>query len=158
MIIFTARVGRYLNTMTRMSSSVWLKILLQVYCLSTHLTQLKGTLTLNSPLPRAAVYMITNHDKLTSAGYKPGPGCGCSECNKLKVLEDKWKCRLGSYNRKFRLNDGSETNKVRTCFWAVYGRVGSGPNNLGMGGCPSYSVEPAVVGWTKRNILHEGAH
>ena len=62
-------------------------------------------------------HMITTHERLISSSHKPGPGCRCAECGKLKTLEDKWICRLGSYHGKFGLNDRNElTNKVRTSY------------------------------------------
>ena len=62
-------------------------------------------------------HMMTTHERLTLARHKPGPGCRCTECGKLKTLEDKWICRLGSYHGRFGLNDRNEiTNKVRSTY------------------------------------------
>ena len=62
-------------------------------------------------------HMMTTHEKLTLAGHQPGPGCRCTECGKLKSLEDKWICRMGSYHGKFGLNERNEiTNRVRATY------------------------------------------
>ena len=62
-------------------------------------------------------HMDTTHEKLTIAGHKPGPGCRCDECGKLKALEDKWICCIGSYHGAFGLNDRNEiTNKIRSTY------------------------------------------
>ena len=39
----------------------------------------------------------TSAQLLDSAGYIGGPQCRCSECSKLKMLEDKWICRLTTF-------------------------------------------------------------
>ena len=60
-------------------------------------------------------HMDTTHEKLTEAIDQAGPGCRCNECGKLKSLEDKWICRVGSYHGIFGLNDRCEiTNNVRS--------------------------------------------
>jgi hypothetical protein len=60
-------------------------------------------------------HMDTTHKKLIEAMHQPGPGCRCTECGKLKSLEDKWICRIGSYHGTYGLNDRDEiTNKVRS--------------------------------------------
>ena len=51
--------------------------------------------------------MLTSHVKLQTAGHQPGPQCRCSECGKLKELEDKWIMRMGTYEGKG-LNDRNE--------------------------------------------------
>ena len=59
-------------------------------------------------------HMDTTHEKLAAANHKPGPGCRCKECGKLKSLEDKWICRMGTYHGRYGLNDRCEiTNQVR---------------------------------------------
>ena len=63
-------------------------------------------------------HMDTTHKKLIEAMHQPGPGCRCTECGKLKSLEDKWICRIGSYHGTYGLNDRDEiTNKVRSQYW-----------------------------------------
>ena len=62
-------------------------------------------------------HMTTNNTKLRAAGHEKGAGCRCEECEKLKSLEDKWICRLGSYHGQWGLNERNEiTNKVRTTY------------------------------------------
>ena len=59
-------------------------------------------------------HMDTTNEKLLHSNPKPGPGCRCDECRKLKSMEDKWICRMGSYHGVHGLNDRNEiTNKVR---------------------------------------------
>ena len=61
--------------------------------------------------------MTTNNTKLSEADHEKGAGCRCEECEKLKSLEDKWICRLGSYHGQWGLNERNEiTNKVRTTY------------------------------------------
>ena len=52
-------------------------------------------------------YMNTSHVKLQTTGHESGPQCRCDECGKLKILEDKWIMRLGTYEGKG-LNDRNE--------------------------------------------------
>ena len=52
-------------------------------------------------------FMTTSHVKLQAAGHVQGPQCRCTECGKLKDLEDKWIMRLGTYEGKG-LNDRNE--------------------------------------------------
>ena len=42
-------------------------------------------------------FMDTSEEKLTLAGHVGGPKCRCDECQKLKAIEDKWICRMGSF-------------------------------------------------------------
>ena len=46
----------------------------------------------------------TSSETLKKAKHKPGPACGCTECDKLKQLESKWILRLGSIHGQFGLN------------------------------------------------------
>ena len=62
-------------------------------------------------------HMDTNHGRLASAEHQAGPGCRCTECGKLKSLEDKWICRMGTYHGVFGLNERNEiTSKARSGF------------------------------------------
>ena len=36
-------------------------------------------------------------EQLTNVGHQGGAKCRCSECIRLKTVEDKWICRLGSF-------------------------------------------------------------
>ena len=42
-------------------------------------------------------YYDTSASKLLKANHEPGPSCRCSECGQLKLLEDKWIIRLGTF-------------------------------------------------------------
>ena len=50
------------------------------------------------------VLYCTEHE---AAEHIQGPQCRCTECGKLKDLEDKWIMRLGTYEDKG-LNDRNE--------------------------------------------------
>ena len=52
--------------------------------------------------------MDTSPQLLDAAGHTGGPQCRCLECSKLKTLEDKWICRLGSFYGKHGLNSRDE--------------------------------------------------
>ena len=43
--------------------------------------------------------MTTSEEKLEDAGHTGGVQCRCSECERLKSIEDKWICRLGSFHQ-----------------------------------------------------------
>ena len=49
--------------------------------------------------------MTTSEEKLTDAGHTGGVQCRCSECEKLKSIEDKWICRLGSFHNGLNTRD-----------------------------------------------------
>ena len=56
-----------------------------------------------------------NEEMLNAAEHKPGPGCTCSLCNKLKNLEDNWILRVGTFFPPHGLNTRDELKeKVRT--------------------------------------------
>ena len=41
--------------------------------------------------------ITTSEEELRGAGHQGGAKCRCNICNKLKTVEDKWICRLGSF-------------------------------------------------------------
>ena len=43
--------------------------------------------------------MTTSEEKLEDAVHTGGVQCRCSECERLKSIEDKWICRLGSFHQ-----------------------------------------------------------
>ena len=51
--------------------------------------------------------ILTSTQALTAAGHEPGPQCRCSECMRLKTVEDDWICKLGTFNGKH-LNSRNE--------------------------------------------------
>ena len=53
-------------------------------------------------------FMETTTDRLSVAGHLAGPRCRCVECQKLKEIEDKWICRLGSFYGDSGLNTRDE--------------------------------------------------
>ena len=52
----------------------------------------------------------TTDQLLQSSNHRPGPGCVCQECEKLKDLESKWIHRLGTLHSHFGLNNRLELN------------------------------------------------
>ena len=52
--------------------------------------------------------MVTSEEKLDAAGHGGGVACRCSECQRLKDIEDKWICRLGTFNSPNGLNTRDE--------------------------------------------------
>ena len=48
-------------------------------------------------------FMVTSKEKLDAAGHQGG-NCRCSECQKLKDIEDKWMTRLGTLDTSTGLN------------------------------------------------------
>ena len=50
----------------------------------------------------------TATDRSYVAGHLAGPRCRCVECQKLKKIEDKWICRLGSFYGDSGLNTCDE--------------------------------------------------
>ena len=49
----------------------------------------------------------TTPEKLTEAGHIAGPQCRCTECSRLKSVEDDWICKLGTFYGKH-LNSRNE--------------------------------------------------
>ena len=47
-------------------------------------------------------------ERLISVGHQGGAKCRCSECIRLKTVEDKWICRLGSFYGTSGLNNRDE--------------------------------------------------
>ena len=54
----------------------------------------------------------TTENKLRLAGHEPGPQCRCSECNRLKRVEDKWILRMGTFHGDYGLNTRDEFTAV----------------------------------------------
>ena len=62
-------------------------------------------------------YIDTSEEQLRVAGHTGGVQCRCSECQRLKDTEDKWICRLGTFNAPFGLNSRDEIkSRVRVNF------------------------------------------
>ena len=53
-------------------------------------------------------HIHTSTEQLEDAGHTGGVGCRCSECQRLKDTEDKWICRLGTFNPPNGLNTRDE--------------------------------------------------
>ena len=53
-------------------------------------------------------YLNTSAELLQQAGHVGGAKCRCTECQKLKELEDKWICRLGTFYGQHGLNTRDE--------------------------------------------------
>ena len=52
--------------------------------------------------------MDTTEERLRQAGHVNGPQCSCTECKKLKRIEDKWILRLGTFYGESGLNTRNE--------------------------------------------------
>ena len=66
---------------------------------------------------------VTNKEKTEASNHKAGEGCRCSECERLKELEDKWICRLGTFHGQFGLNERDEMKrKNRVGYWEAGGQ------------------------------------
>ena len=53
-------------------------------------------------------FLDTSAERLVRAGHLGGARCRCSECMRLKSVEDKWICRLGSFYGANGLNSRNE--------------------------------------------------
>ena len=62
-------------------------------------------------------FFDTTEGKLLEAGHVPGPKCRCSECNKLKDLEDRWILKMGSFYGISGLNSRDEIKNKTRCTW-----------------------------------------
>ena len=63
----------------------------------------------------------TTEEKMRVADHG-GSGCSCDECQKLKSVEDKWICRLGTFNAPHGLNTRDE---IKSRSRVNYGRHGT---------------------------------
>ena len=52
--------------------------------------------------------MVTSEGKLAEVGHGGGVACRCSECQRLKDIEDKWIMRMGTFNSPHGLNTRDE--------------------------------------------------
>ena len=55
--------------------------------------------------------MIVSEEELRASIHQAGPGCRCNLCEKLKNMEDKWICRLGTFHGTFGLNERDEARR-----------------------------------------------
>ena len=53
-------------------------------------------------------FLDTTVERLQTAGHLPGPQCRCTECGKLKRIEDKWITKLGTFHGASGLNTRDE--------------------------------------------------
>ena len=53
-------------------------------------------------------FIDTTQEKLVRVGHQGGPKCRCSECQRLKNVEDKWICRMGTFYGTNGLNTRDE--------------------------------------------------
>ena len=56
-------------------------------------------------------HMNVSEEGLRTASHQAGPGCQCSQCTRLKNIEDKWICRLGTFHGHFGLNERDEMRR-----------------------------------------------
>ena len=62
-------------------------------------------------------YFDTNEEKLKKANHGSGPKCRCSQCQKLKDLEDRWILKIGSFNGKSGLNSRDKIKSKTRGHW-----------------------------------------
>ena len=53
-------------------------------------------------------HIDVTEEQLVNAGHQGGAKCRCKECTRLKTVEDKWICRLGSFHGSSGLNTRDE--------------------------------------------------
>ena len=53
-------------------------------------------------------FVDTSAEQLERAGHQGGAKCRCKECQRLKMQEDKWICRLGTFYGSNGLNSRDE--------------------------------------------------
>ena len=64
-------------------------------------------------------YFDTTEEKLRHFEHLPGPKCRCSECEKLKLLEDRWILKLGTFY-VHGLNSRNEVKSKSRYNWMSY--------------------------------------
>ena len=57
-------------------------------------------------------YLDTTREALRLAGHESGPQCRCTECGRLKNIEDKWILRMGSFFGDSGLNTRDEVKAI----------------------------------------------
>ena len=62
-------------------------------------------------------YIDVSQDDLQKAGHVKGPKCWCSECNRLKDLEDSWILKLGTFYGDSGLNTRDEIQSKTRYKW-----------------------------------------
>ena len=56
-------------------------------------------------------HMNVKEEDLQAASHLAGPGCRCNQCQKLKDIEDKWICRMGTFHGVYGLNERDEVRR-----------------------------------------------
>ena len=74
----------------------------------TSISNLGVQLVLNQLKWTILDHFETTLENLTKVGHQGGPQCRCSECQRLKTVEDKWICRMGSFYGDSGLNTRDE--------------------------------------------------
>ena len=64
-------------------------------------------------------YIDVAQDVLTEVGHVKGPKCRCTECNRLKDLEDKWILKMGTFYGEGALNSRDEIQSKTRYNWGV---------------------------------------
>ena len=62
-------------------------------------------------------YFDTTEEKLLHAKHVTGPKCRCTECGKLKDLEDRWILKVGSFYGNSGLNNRNEIKRKTRAQW-----------------------------------------
>ena len=66
-------------------------------------------------------HIDTSVQQLDDAGHSGGIGCRCSEYQRLKDTEDKWICRLGTFNPPHGLNTSDEIKTRSRVNFKIFG-------------------------------------
>ena len=60
-------------------------------------------------------HMTMTHEELLQQKHRDSPGCRCNLCGRLKSLEDKWICRIGTMHKPHGLNTRDEIISKSRC-------------------------------------------
>ena len=61
-------------------------------------------------------HMDVSKDELVEAGHVKGPKCRCTQCMRLKDIEDRWILKMGTFYGEG-LNKRDEILKKTRCNW-----------------------------------------
>ena len=62
-------------------------------------------------------FIDLKEDDLVKAGHEKGPKCRCSQCGRLKDLEDQWIVKMGTFWGEGGLNSRDEIQSKTRFNW-----------------------------------------
>ena len=65
-------------------------------------------------------FIDVSEEDLQKVGHVKGPKCRCSECGRLKDLEDRWILKLGTFYGEGALNSRDEIQSKTRYNWGTY--------------------------------------